>query len=71
MKGDPSVVTGHVSYLMDQSRGRVLPEYRGREMTSGDLAPPPIPLVSLRQGHGDKGGGAVKLGLHVVPHTLN
>ncbi len=34
--------------------------------------PSPAPLGSLIQGHRDKGrGGGAKLGLHVVPHTLN
>jgi hypothetical protein len=72
-KGDPSVMTERLSYLMDQSRGRVLPERRGQEMTSGDPAPFPDSLGVPDSGiwrQGEEGGG-VKLGLHVVPHTLN
>jgi hypothetical protein len=70
-KGDSSVMTAQLSYLMDQSCGRILAERRSQEMTSSDPAPFPAPLVSLIQGHGDKGKGGAKLGLHVVPHTLN
>jgi hypothetical protein len=70
MKGDPSVVTGVVSYLMDQSSGKLPPERKGQEMTSSDPTPSPQSLGvpdpgTWRQG----GGGVVKLGLHMVLHT--
>ncbi len=54
--GDPSAVTGAMSYLMDQSRGKPPPERRSWEMTSSDPAPSTSPLVPLSQGHWDKGG---------------
>ncbi len=73
MKGDLSVVTGQLSCLMDQSRGKLLPERRSREMTSSDPAPSPRSLGVPDPGTWRQGGegGVVKLGLHVVLHTLN
>jgi hypothetical protein len=66
MKGDASVMTGRMSYLIDQSRGRILPERKGREMTSSDPAPSPCSLGVPDPGTWRQGGGVVKLGLHVV-----
>jgi hypothetical protein len=40
-EGGPSVMTGRLSYLMDQSCGRILPERRSQEMTSSNAAPFP------------------------------
>jgi hypothetical protein len=56
-KGDSSVMTAQLSYLMDQSRGRILPERRSQEMTSSDPAPFPSSLGfpdsgTWRQGEG-------------------
>jgi hypothetical protein len=71
-KGDSSVISAQLSYLMDQSRGRILPERRSQEMTSSDPAPFPGSLGVPHSGTWRQGeGGGAKLGLHVVPHTFN
>ena len=62
MKGEPSVLAGIVSYMMDQSRGKPPPECKGREMTSSDPAPSPCSLGvpdpgTWRQGGEGEGGG--------------
>ncbi len=63
-----------LAYLMGQSRGRIRSELRG----AGDDQQQPLPLPRLlwcpwlgtwRQ-MGMGGGGGVKLGLHMVLHTL-
>jgi hypothetical protein len=38
-KGDPSIMTVPLTYLMDQSCGRIRPERRRQEMTSSNPAP--------------------------------
>ncbi len=59
-KGDPSIMTVQLSYLMGRSRGRIPLERRSQEMTSSDPAPFPGSLGvpdsgTWRQGEG--GGG--------------
>jgi hypothetical protein len=72
MKGEASVVTRRVSYLMDQSRGKILPECKSWEMTSIDSTLSPCSLGVPDPGTWGQGkGGVAKLGLHLVPHTLN
>ncbi len=57
MMGDPSVVTDAVSYLMDQSRGKPCQSVGVGSWPAATPPPPSGPLVSLSQGHGDRGGG--------------
>ncbi len=73
MMGDPSVVTGAMSYLMDQSCGKPCQSVGVRRWPAVTLPPPTGPLVSLSQGHGDKGEGrgvAVAWPHMWVLHTL-
>jgi hypothetical protein len=42
-RGDPSIMTVPMAYLMDQSRGRIRPEHRRQEMTSS--SPSPLPRL--------------------------
>jgi hypothetical protein len=42
-KGGPSNMTGPLTYLMDQSRGRIRPEPERQEMTN--RIPPPLPRL--------------------------
>jgi hypothetical protein len=57
-KGNPTVMTERLSYLMDQSRGRILLECRSQEMTSGDPAPLPLlPWCPLFRDMETRGGG--------------
>jgi hypothetical protein len=72
MMGDPSVMAGELSYLMDQSRGKLLSERRSQEVTSSDPAPSRF-LWAPELGTQRPGGGGAGIAWlsHVGPtHSL-
>ncbi len=50
-----------MSYLMDQSRGRIPPERKGQEMTSSDPAPSRCSLGVPDSGTWRQGGGGLNV----------